>query len=174
MLAHFWDDGFFFTPNDGETLIVRTKDLFDHAVPSATSIACKVLLRTATLVEPPHLTYASKELEGLAGPASENPFGLSQTVCLLNRLVRGGVDVVVAGSGEKARALGAAAARRYVPDLTLAWLVPGDAASLEACAALAEGKGAGANGPVAYVCKGRSCSLPLASGEAIEDALAHA
>jgi len=171
-IAHFWDGGFYFTPDDGEKLIVRPKDVFDHAVPSATSIACKVLLRLGTLAEPPYLDYAEKELARLAGPASENPFGMSQTVALCDRLARGGVEVVIAGSGEAARTLGAAAARRYVPDLTLAWLVPGDRASLEACAQLAEGKSAAADGPRAYVCKGRSCSLPLAAADAVAQALA--
>jgi uncharacterized protein YyaL (SSP411 family) len=43
----------------------------------------------------------------------------------------------------------------------LAWLDPSDPASAAACAALAEGKPAKAE-PVAYVCRGRACSLPIA------------
>jgi len=44
------------------------------------------------------------------------------------------------------------------------WLA--DAAARAACGAIAEGKDAGAGGePRAYVCRGRTCSLPVASGE---------
>ena len=48
MVDLFWDSvngGFFFTAYDGEKQIVRTKDLYDGAIPSGNSIAAMVLLR---------------------------------------------------------------------------------------------------------------------------------
>src|SRR5258708_39630158 len=42
ILAHFYDaheDGFFFASDDGEKILVRTKDPFDHAVPSGAPVA---------------------------------------------------------------------------------------------------------------------------------------
>ena len=41
--SHFHDatdGGFFFTPDDGEAILVRPKDSFDHAVPSGAAVAC--------------------------------------------------------------------------------------------------------------------------------------
>jgi uncharacterized protein len=59
----------------------------------------------------------------------------------------------------RTRALAAAAFAAYLPNRTVAWLDPADPASRDACAALAEGKDARPE-PVAYVCRGRTCSLP--------------
>ena len=48
MIDLFWDSvngGFYFTAYDGEKQIVRTKDLYDGAIPSGNSVAAMVLLR---------------------------------------------------------------------------------------------------------------------------------
>ncbi len=48
LIDHFWDSqegGFFFTPDDGETLITRSKDIYDGAVPSGNSVSVLNLLR---------------------------------------------------------------------------------------------------------------------------------
>ncbi len=158
--------GFFFSPEEGERLIVRAKDPFDQAIPSGSSIACLVLLRLSALAEEAYGEAATKALERASGAALENPFGFGQTLCALDRLVRGSVDVVLVGkrSDERTRALAAAVFRSYVPNRTLAWLDADDPASREACRVLAEGKTAGIE-PVAYVCRGRACSLPVTRAE---------
>jgi uncharacterized protein YyaL (SSP411 family) len=174
MLAAFHDDddGFYFTPSDGEALIARSKDPFDNAVPSGASSACGALLRLGALVgaddggDASYTAIAERELLKLAPAAIANPFGYAQTLCELDRLVRGSVDVVLVGARTDARtrALAAAVFARWLPNRTIAWLDPADPASRAACAALAEGKEA-RDAPVAYVCRNRACSLPLASPE---------
>ena len=52
MLEDFWDKeegGFFFTGQNHEKLIVRSKDYFDNAAPSGNSVAADVLLKLAVL-----------------------------------------------------------------------------------------------------------------------------
>ena len=42
MIKYFWDDtnyGFFFTPSDGEKLLVKQKEIYDGAVPSGNAVA---------------------------------------------------------------------------------------------------------------------------------------
>ncbi len=167
LLAHFWDKadgGFFFTPDDGETLIARTKDPFDHAIPSGLSMAALTLLRLGSLVDPKYAEPAARELERIAPMAVDNPFGLGQSVCALDRLVRGAVEIVLVGArkDDRTRALARAAFGAYLPNRTIAWLDPADAESRAACAVLAEGKAAKAE-PLAYVCRGRVCSAPITS-----------
>src|SRR6201999_4382455 len=52
ILVHFHDassDTFEFTPDDGEKILVRPKDPFDHAVPGGASTAARLLLRLGTI-----------------------------------------------------------------------------------------------------------------------------
>ncbi len=167
ILARFHDaegESFFFTPDDGEKLLVRAKDPYDHAVPSGASIACRVLLRLGTLVDEAYAAPATRAIERLAPAAADNPGGMSGTVCLADRLVRGSVDVVVVGprSSDATRALVREAFRAPLHDRVVAWVDPSDPASLEACKAIGQGKAARAE-PVAYVCRGRACSAPLST-----------
>jgi uncharacterized protein len=165
ILAHFHDakdGGFFFTADDGEAILVRSKDPYDHAVPSGASVASRLLLRLGTLVDGKYAEPATRAIERSVVSAVQNPFGLSLTVCLADRLVRGSVDIVLVGpkTSEATQALARAAYREHLPDRVLAWADPSDASALAACRSLAEGKAAQPE-PVAYVCRGRTCSLPV-------------
>ncbi len=123
-----------------------------------------MLLRLGALVGGPYAAIAEAELVRLAPSAVANPFAYGQALCELDRLVRGSVDVVLVGPRNDARtqALARATFSRWIPNRTIAWLDPADPSSVAACAALAEGKEAKAS-PVAYVCRGRACSLPVGS-----------
>jgi uncharacterized protein len=165
ILAHFQDadgGGFHFAPDDGEAILVRAKEPFDHAIPSGASVACRVLLRLGTLLDAKYAGPATRAVEQLASAAADNPFGMSVTVGLADRLVHGSVDVVLVGprSSDATQALARVVHRAYLPDRVLAWVDPTDPQTLDACQALAEGKAA-QGAPAAYVCRGRTCSLPL-------------
>jgi uncharacterized protein len=165
IVAHFHDasdDAFFFVPDDGETILVRAKDPWDHAVPSGSSVACRALLRLGALVDPALGEIGTKAAEKLARAAAANPAGMSNAVCLGDRLVRGTTDVVIVGpqAAEGTRALARAAFEAWLPNRVVAWVDPTDASTREACAVLAEGK-TPRDGSVAYVCAGRTCSLPI-------------
>ncbi len=174
ILAHFFDGdaGFYFAPDDGEKVVVRARDAYDHAVPSGASMACKLLLRLGTLVDPRYGDIGARAVERMASAAAANPFGMSGTVALVDRLVRGSTDVVLVGprASQATRALAREALRAYLPDRVLAWADPGDPRALEACAALAQDKPARSE-PVAYVCRGRTCSRPLHTAAELADAL---
>jgi uncharacterized protein YyaL (SSP411 family) len=128
-------------------------------------------LRLGAIADESYLAPATAQLEALASAAIENPFGFGQSVCVLDRLVRGSVDVVIAGAptDPRARALAEAAWRAYLPNRNIAWA--GDADARAACALIAEGKDA-RDVPVAYVCRGRTCSLPIADAAELAKALA--
>ena len=164
---------FDFTPDDGEAILIRPKDPFDHAVPGGASIACKVLLRLGALADAKYSEPATRAVEKLASAALDNPFGMSVTVASVDRLVRGSVDVVLVGRAGSAdlEALAREAHRAWVPDRVLAYIDPADPGTLEAARALGEGKTAQTE-PVAYVCRGRTCSLPIRTATELAAALA--
>ncbi len=177
ILAHFHDkasDSFDFTPDDGESILIRPKDPFDHAVPGAASIACKMLLRLGTIADAKYSEPATRAVEKLSTAALDNPFGMSVTVASVDRLVRGSVDVVLVGprGHEGLEALTRAAHRAYLADRAIAYVDPADPSTLDAARALAEGKTAQSE-PVAYVCRGRTCSLPIRTAAALAKELAY-
>ncbi|WP_437639025.1 thioredoxin domain-containing protein [Sorangium sp. So ce854] len=168
MIAHHWDDaasGFFFTPDDGDALIARTQDIYDQAAPSAVSMAAQLCLRLAEIADDRYLAPAERQLDALAPTALENPFGLGQTVCALDRLARGSVTVVVVGEAGSAAAgaLAREAFKAYLPNRAVVVVDPARAETAEAVKVVAAGKPARPGAAVAYVCRGRTCSAPVAA-----------
>ena len=72
MLAHFWDHetaGFFFTSDDHEALITRSKPAFDGSIPSGNSVAANDLLRLHHYMEKvEYLERAETMLQRFGGP----------------------------------------------------------------------------------------------------------
>ena len=156
------DGGFYFTPKDGERLITRSKDPYDNAVPSGASMMCRALLRLGALVGDRYASIAETELTKLAPAAIKNPFGYGQSLCELDRVINGSVDVVLVGRRQDTRteALVRAVYTRWLPNRTIAWIAPDSNAAVE----LAKDKPLH-DEPVAYVCRGRTCSLPVKTPE---------
>lgn len=165
VLVHFHDaagGGFFFSADDAERILVRTKDAYDHAIPSGASVAARLLLRLGSLVDPKYAAPAEAAVEAIAREAAENPMGMSSAVCLVDRVARGSVEVVLVGprQSQATRELARIAHRAPLTDRVLAWADPADASAADACGLLAQGKPSRPE-PAAYVCRGRACSLPI-------------
>jgi len=77
MIERFWDreeGGFFFVASDHESLIARTKEVFDQAVPSGNGMAARVLVRLwLSAGEARYEEYAAKMFEVFAGILQEAP-----------------------------------------------------------------------------------------------------
>jgi uncharacterized protein len=176
MIEHHWDKadgGFYFTPDDGDALIARTKDAFDQAIPSGASMAALLCLRLGAISDEGLLPPGEKQLTLLAGPALENPFGMGQAVLGLDRMVHGSVDLVLVGRRDapETRALSDAVFRRYLPNRSVVIVDPDDPASLSAASIAAAGKTGRSGTTVAYVCRGRTCSAPVTDPAALEPLL---
>ena len=119
----FRDDergGFFLTPSDGETLVVRTKDLDDNPIPSGNSMLAYVLLRLARI-------YGDDELERQAVsvlrlvrdlvPRAPAAFGWA--LCALDLHFSAPREIAIVGSPDDAVAKAALAG--YDPNAVLAF-----------------------------------------------------
>ena len=153
MLELFWDDadgGVFTTGRDGEQLLVRNKDVFDGATPSANSVAATALLRLGALVGEDRYTGAAHAiLRLLHAHLAHHPTAVTAAVAAVDLVVTGITEIVV--SGERPDLL-AVIRSRYLPNAVLAWGEPYPSP-------LWEGRGPGTPA-AAYVCRDFVCALP--------------
>ncbi len=101
MLHLFWDDeggGFFLTPVDGESLLVRPKEIYDGALPSGNSIALYNLLRLERLTANPDLgTKARLLIQAFSDTLHEVPSGYAQFLSGLSYSLAPTTEVVIVG-----------------------------------------------------------------------------
>lgn len=177
------NEGFSFTPEDGEGLIVRPRDTHDGAVPSATAVACRVLARSGERANDAFTILAERELLRLAADVGRNPMGHAHAIGTIDRLVRGAVAIALVGDRESAamRDLAAAVFAHYIPRRTIVWIDPSAPASIRAAGSYATGKVTtgdvttqGAEAPRAFVCVGRTCLPPVTTALALHAALSTA
>ena len=99
MIKHFWDPergDFFFTSDDHEKLILRTKNHYDLAIPSGNSVAAANLLRLHYYTqEQDYLMKATKLIKLISKPAIENPFGFGQLLSALYLKVKSPVEICI-------------------------------------------------------------------------------
>ncbi|GAG89652.1 unnamed protein product, partial [marine sediment metagenome] len=65
LIDHFWDNesgGFFFTPDDGEELLVREKPVYDGSIPSGNSVAMLNLVRLSKMTSEASLEQKADDL----------------------------------------------------------------------------------------------------------------
>ena len=178
---HYWDadeGGYFFTADDGEALIVRSKTAYDSATPTGNGLMPGVLARPPA----PPAKPASPPPGPAPAPASALDAQHNRAACcaLLNGfdLLRNSIQVVIIGeiADDATRKLRRAVYETNAPNRILATIAPGIAPGIAPDAALpeghpAQGKAAIDGKPTAYVCKGETCSLPITEPDALREAL---
>jgi hypothetical protein len=171
LLAHFWDEtagGFFFTSDDHETLIVRSKPSFDGSIPSGNSVAALTLLRLHHLTgESRYLERAEAILRLFGAAACRQPFGFANLLCAADFHTRTPFEIVLIAKPDDPSAadLLRRIRSRYLPNRTLGVVDPADVASLPP---LLAGKGQIEGKPTVYVCRARTCSAPATTWAEIE------
>jgi uncharacterized protein len=99
MLDHFWDEkegNLFFTSDDHEQLISRTKNFYDLAIPSGNSMAASNLLRLHHYSQNnSYLDRSVRIMKTGSSSAAENPFGFGQMLNSIYLYVKKPVEVTV-------------------------------------------------------------------------------
>jgi uncharacterized protein YyaL (SSP411 family) len=174
MLKHFADPngpGFFFTADDHEQLIARTKDLHDGSTPSGNAMAVTALLRLAALTGRRDLAEpAERALRGYRETMAEHPAASGQMLVALDFYLGPVQQIAIVGpeqSAETKRAL-AAVHRAFRPNRVIAFHDPATGAPPAELAALFGGKEAAGGAVTVYVCENFTCQAPLVGAEAVE------
>ncbi len=171
MLKHFADPGgvgFFFTADDHEPLIARTKEQHDGSTPSGTSVAVTVLLRLAKLTG--RRDFAEKAvatLKGYRGLMEDHPTALGQMLIALDFHL-GPVDEVAVVGPMNAEMEGVLTElqARFRPHQVLAFHDPASPAPADVLPLLIDRPAVGGR-PTVYVCRDFACRAPLVGAEAV-------
>jgi len=170
------DGSLAFTPDDAEVVLHRSRDGGDHATPGGVGLCLDAMLRVATLTGDAALADdAARVLAFYAPSARGMGFGMPSVVRAIDRATRGPVEIIVLGDAgrDDTRAMLAAARGVYVPHRVM--VVARDAEAAVAAGvdpALVDYRTPGPDGaPVAYVCRGTSCEMPVRNAEALHETL---
>ena len=193
MIRHFWDEkqgNFFFTSDDHEQLIVRTKSLYDLAIPSGNSMAASTLLRLYHITRNSnYLLKAEQIMSAGAKAAAENPFGFGQLLNAIYLYIRKPIEITIIGTNMKKpkdlEQMSNWLGRQFFPNSIIALVK--DRSQLDGLNKYPffDGKKvenniltkeiSADNGPLnsehAFVCKNFSCSLPIHSLEQLQKSL---
>lgn len=162
LLAHFEDKdagGFFFTADDAEQLIHRSKTFSDEAVPSGNGIAAIALARLGFILgESRYLSAAERTLRAAWTVIVKYPPGHASLLVALEEYLEPPQIVIIRGSASTIAEWTKELNKVYAPR-RLVFGIPANETSLPA--ALSDKKPVG--DVVAYVCKGNVCSEPVKS-----------
>jgi hypothetical protein len=162
LLRLFHDDeagGFFTSGRDAEQLVVRQKDVFDDATPSANSLAANALLRLAELTGALHYRAPAIRLTGMFGRvAGSHPTAFAHALAAVEREVTPPLEIAIVGArgDDRTRALVREVTRRFIPNAVHLVAEPGRVPS----SPLFEER-SDAPEPTAYVCETYSCRQPV-------------
>jgi uncharacterized protein YyaL (SSP411 family) len=165
MLAHFEDGelgGFFFTSDDHESLIHRSKSFSDDAIPAGNGIGALALIRAGYLLgETRYLEAAERTLRAAWLAINRFPHGHMSLLEALDEYLAPPEIVIIRGVRGEGETWQRELGRLYAPH-RLVFTIPADVEGLDA--ALADKKPGDATR--AYVCRGSTCSAPV---EALPD-----
>ncbi len=120
--THFWDEsvgGYYFTPDDGETLITRQKQIYDGAIPSGNSIAMLNLLRIGRITaDADYEAQAAQVAQAFRDQISAGPVSHTALMSALEFGVGPSYEVIIVGEegAEDTEAMLAALRDEYVPN----------------------------------------------------------
>src|SRR5215510_2362116 len=157
--------GYFLTADDAQGLVVRPHATTDDATPNPNALAAQNLIRLAVFTgQHAWRERADRLFDGIVSAAGENLFAHLALLNAIDLRLRA-AEIVVAGQGARADDLLTAARQLPFVDRIVLRASPALPASHPA-----QDKIKAATEPVAFVCVGETCSLPVTEPGAIAQA----
>jgi uncharacterized protein len=170
MIAHFWDPqshDFYFTPDDNEKLIVRTKNHYDLAIPSGNSVVISNLIKLYYYTQKEDLLVkADQIIQRMSKAATGNPFGFGQLLSAIYLRMKTPLEISIIKYGENSE-LGNYINKKFLPNAITAIVSNSELLDLDKYPYF-KNKSLKNNiknqdSEYAFVCKDFSCSLPLST-----------
>ena len=173
LLTHFWGDsinGFFFTSDNHEKLIIRPKNNYDLSMPSGNSVAAHVLLRLHHITQNTQFLEISKKIiESQVISAAENPFAFGYLLNVSYLYYQKPTEITIIN--DKNSKIISYLRKKFLPESIM--VIVTNQKNLNALSKYPffSGKEFQDNETNVFVCKNFSCSLPLSDLSEIEKEL---
>ena len=176
LFENYWDSingGFFFTPDFGEDLLVRNKEIYDSAIPSGNSVMMNNLIKLS------HITSDSKfeETAVLLGKSYSNnianaPQAFTYFLCGLDFAKGPSNEIVLISSGkDEVKPFLDELNKKYLPNKVVLALHDSNRKDIEALIPFVKDYNMMDGKPAAYVCRNFACSLPVTNPEQMMEML---
>jgi hypothetical protein len=173
----YWDEdegGFFFTPSDGEPLIIRKKEALDGAVPSGNSLALYNLLRLAALTGNSQYTDQAIRLwRVFSGEVKTAPPWYTFLLLAADFALGPTQEIVIAGNptAEDTQEMLKTLNSSFYPRLTALLLSEEQNAELREICPFLDDFTLRNHKATAYVCSGHQCHPPTTETEKLQEYL---
>jgi hypothetical protein len=167
--------GFYFTGKGNETLITKSKEVYDGALPSGNSVAALNLLRLGRLTGNIELEKKADQMfQTFAQQVMTFPKVHAQFLNAVDFMVGPSREIVIAGdlSLEATRAMVAVVHKLFLPNKVILLRPSGsEVQELSALAPFVSMLETVWSQPTAYVCEQYACKTPITDAAALESAL---
>jgi uncharacterized protein YyaL (SSP411 family) len=178
MIDIFWDkegSGLYFTGKGNELLIMRSKEIYDGALPSGTSIAVLNFLRLGRLTGNTDLEKKAGQLTRVfAAEVTEHPMAYTQLLVALDFMVGPSQEIVIAGDPdlETTWAMLNVVQRKFLPNKVVLLCPDGaEGKRLATLSPFVEPMHSVDHQPTVYLCEQYSCKKPITKVSELESEL---
>lgn len=177
LIRLFWDDregGLFFYGSDVEEQILRPKEIYDGAIPSANSITAMNLLRLSRLTDAPELEErASQVLSAFASTVKQYPSGYSALLAAAISFLYPSREVIVVGDrhSREVNQMLELISTTFLPNSTFLFRSTTGDGVTDLNQRLSEYQPLEGQA-TAYVCQNYSCQAPVTSASELKKMLA--
>ena len=159
----------FDTPDDGEALVVRPREVMDNAVPSGNSLAAELFVRVGRLLGRPEREEAARALvQARTRGLLQMPTGFGRLLTVARILTLPPVGIALV-DGDGLDALLARAHRLFLPGRVITGRLEGEDPPF--ATPLLEGRDALEGRATAYACSNYACQAPVTTPEELDQAL---
>ncbi|MFC1991805.1 thioredoxin domain-containing protein [Chloroflexota bacterium] len=167
LMGHFWDeddDGFYFTADDAENLLVRRKEIYDGAIPSGNSVAMLNLLRLGRITADAELEQRAVRIgAAFSETVRQLPVAHTQLLVALDFAVGPSYEVVIVGNSNlnDTKEMVSAIHQHFIPNKVIILRPTEEAAPrIDNIASFVRHNSASNDKATAYVCLNYKCKLP--------------
>ncbi|MDI3539751.1 MAG: uncharacterized protein PWQ52_874 [Methanolobus sp.] len=173
LLVRFRDNmhgGFFHTAEDSEKLILRSKEIYDGAIPSGNSVCALNLLQLGRMTGNIDLENKAYEIMQLfSGQVSKMPIGYTQLLCAFDFALGPSREIVLVGDPEsiETKEIISDINKEFIPNKVVILKPAGKDEEISAIARYVSDMGMKDGRTTVHICQNYNCNLPSSDREEI-------